>query len=285
MSTIDIRPASIDEFAIAVEWAAAEGWNPGLDDIEVFHETDPNGFLMGWQDGQPISAISVVRYGEQYGFLGFYIVHPNFRGTGAGLLTWKAGMAHLEGRTVGLDGVVAQQTNYERSGFANASRNVRYTGVPQFSEHQSSNADIRAALSSDEDRLVAYDAPFFAGPRASFIADWTRPAHPSRHTYIAYRNGQIVGYGTIRACRNGYKIGPLFADDQTVAFDLFLTLYRPLPFGNEVSLDTPQSNPEATHLAESLGLKPSFETARMYRGAIPDIQTERTYGVTTFELG
>ena len=84
MSRPEIRAASAAEFAVAVEWAAAEGWNPGLDDLAAFHATDPGGFFLGWLDGEPVSSISVVRYGAGFGFLGFYIVRPEQRGTGAG---------------------------------------------------------------------------------------------------------------------------------------------------------------------------------------------------------
>ncbi len=107
----EIRTASAEEFATAVDWAAAEGWNPGLDDLAASHAADPGGFLMGFDGDEPVSSISVVRYGDDFGFLGFYIVRPDWRGRGIGLDIWNAGMARLEGRTVGLDGVVAQQEN------------------------------------------------------------------------------------------------------------------------------------------------------------------------------
>jgi hypothetical protein len=47
----------------------------------------------------------------------------------------------------------------------------------------------------------------------------------------------------------------------------------------------PSVNRKAVTFAQRLGLVPVFETARMYTGAIPPMQLERVYGVTTFELG
>ena len=41
-------------------------------------------------------------------------------------------MARLEGRVVGLDGVVDQQANYQRSGFVLAHRNIRFGGVVDY---------------------------------------------------------------------------------------------------------------------------------------------------------
>ena len=34
LSQLKIRPLTREEFDVAVEWAAAEGWNPGLHDTE-----------------------------------------------------------------------------------------------------------------------------------------------------------------------------------------------------------------------------------------------------------
>ena len=72
--------------------------------------------------------------GEGFGFLGFYLARPEHRGKGYGLEIWKAGMDYMGARNVGLDGVVAQQDNYRRSGFVYAYGNVRYEGALGHSE-------------------------------------------------------------------------------------------------------------------------------------------------------
>jgi hypothetical protein len=72
--TLAIRVMDRTDLDQAIDWAAAEGWNPGLKDAECFQAADPAGFLRGCLDGQPIGSISVVRYSSTFGFLGFYIV-------------------------------------------------------------------------------------------------------------------------------------------------------------------------------------------------------------------
>ncbi|MGJ3261364.1 MAG: GNAT family N-acetyltransferase [Rhodospirillales bacterium] len=286
MPEIEIRPASADEFAIAIDWAADEGWNPGLDDLAAFHATDPQGFVMGFVDGTPVSSISVVRYPDGYGFLGFYIVHPAHRGTGLGIQTWNAGMAYLEGCTIGLDGVVAQQDNYRKSGFRLAGRNVRHTGRPARLDAGDAGCEIRTVGMNDLAVVSAFDAGHFAVARDGFIRDWALPSGGvRRQTLIALREGDITGLATARACRTGYKIGPLFADGADIAAALFDAVCASLPEGAEVALDTPDDNAQAVALARAAGLEPVFETARMYRGADPGLPVGRIYGVTTFELG
>jgi GNAT superfamily N-acetyltransferase len=277
---LTIRVMRRKELNFAIEWAAAEGWNPGLNDDECFQAADPTGFLMGYRGEEPVASISVVRYSDTFGFLGFYIVRPDQRGQGFGYRLWKAGLAYLEGCTVGLDGVVAQQDNYARSGFVLAHRNIRFGGSPQVEAPE----DERLHLVEGEviQAVLDYDRPFFAGPRQTFLRCWLRP---EKRVAIAYmEDGRLRGYGVMRACRTGFKIGPLFADSEREACLIFEALAARAGEG-PVFLDAPEPNEAALHLAARYGLSPAFETARMYRGTIPKLPLSRTYGISTFELG
>ncbi len=80
----EIGTASAADVILMAEWAAAENWNPGLTDARAFVVADPRGFLIGRMDGEPVTCISVVRYGETFGFLGMYIARSDVRGRGLG---------------------------------------------------------------------------------------------------------------------------------------------------------------------------------------------------------
>ena len=285
MTHFQVRSASSNEFAVAVEWAASEGWNPGLDDLAAFHAADPEGFLIGYLDDEPVSSISVVRYGDSYGFLGFYIVKSGLRGSGYGWLTWQAGLQHLSNRTIGLDGVPAQQDNYRKSGFVLAGRNVRYTGK-KGSIPVTEMTGAQAVVPETMDQVIAYDRQFFPQDREAFMRQWLVGAAPDSRWGATFIEGDKVrGLGTIRQCRNGYKVGPLFADRQDVAEALLTVLCKSLTDNADVIIDVPEDNQTAVGLVQSFGFEPNFETARMYKGANPDLPTSRTFGVTTFELG
>ena len=138
-----IRSMRPDEISIAVDWAAAEGWNPGLADATCFSSVDPDGFLIGELDGAPAATISCVNYGASFAFLGFYIVRKDVRGCGYGLHIWNAALAHAGARVIGLDGVPAQQQNYKRSGFKLAYANTRYGGMVVSLPHLETAAEQR----------------------------------------------------------------------------------------------------------------------------------------------
>src|SRR5690606_18845555 len=125
----EIRPMTRSELDEVIEWAAAEGWNPGRNDAPAFFDADHSGYFVGLLNGEVISSISVVKYGPEYGFVGFYIVKPEHRGKGYGLRLWQHALATLDAEIAGLDGVLAQTANYERSGFVDTYHNMRYQGV------------------------------------------------------------------------------------------------------------------------------------------------------------
>ena len=276
----EIRPMQRSDLDLAIDWAAREGWNPGLADGDSFYATDPGGFLMGFLDGEPIASISVVAYGEDYGFLGFYIVKEGYRGQGYGLKIWQAGMARLAGRTIGLDGVVDQQPNYRKSGFVLAHQNLRYAGKIE-TEGTTADQSIVELSDVDPEVLAAYDRAHVPAARAAFLKGWLDSEN--RSIRVVLRNGEIAGYGVIRQCREGYKIGPLFAEDAATAERLFHSLAAEAK-GETVFIDPPGPNKAAIGLAERHGMTPMFETARMYAGSAPDLPLDQIFSITTFEL-
>jgi GNAT superfamily N-acetyltransferase len=274
-----VTRAGLDDWPVISGWAAAEGWNPGLADGPAFFAQDPDGFFLGRIDGEPVSAISVVNYGTDYAFLGCYLVRPDLRGRGHGLTTWKTALAHAGSRTIGLDGVVAQQDNYRRSGFEPAHRTVRFTGTAPACEVP---ADVRVVRSEDIADIAAYDGTCTPADRPRFLAHWlTGTGH---HAVVRRSGDRVTGYGVIRPGHDCPRIGPLFADTAEDARALFaaLTAYAA---GREVAIDVPEPNAAGVALAEEAGFTPSFETARMYTGPVRPYGEERVFGVTTLELG
>lgn len=276
---LGIRAMAPDEIAIAADWAAAEGWNPGLADAACFATVDAGGFLIGELDGAPAATISCVNYDDRFAFLGFYIVRPDLRGRGYGLRIWNAAVDHAGGRTIGLDGVVAQQENYKKSGFRRAYANVRYGGrVPA----GATPAGIIPLANVSFASVEADDATVFPAPRPAFLRAWIDASGHIGRALV--HDGKLAAWGVIRPCRTGWKIGPLVADDRAAAEAVFTALVSAAG-GGEVFLDVPEVNREAVALAQSHGLAPVFETARMYTGPIRPLRLERVFGVTTFELG
>ena len=278
---MEIRALSLDEVRTVMDWAADEGWNPGVHDAQLFFSADPQGFLGAFIDDQLVGSISAVCYGDDFAFLGLYLVKPELRGQGIGSQLWAHAMQRVEGRTVGLDGVVDMQSSYARSGFALAYRNIRFGGqvrdVPPLS-------DAMVVIGRDDlHRIQSLDRATFGADRSAFLADWL--SQPEGHSWAYVEDGQIRGFGTVRACREGFKVGPLVADSALVAAEVFNALAKSVGDGGPIYLDVPEPNVAALDLARAVGLSPVFETARMYAKGNPDLDIPLIFGVTSFELG
>jgi hypothetical protein len=272
-----IRPLTLAETELLLGWAQAEGWNPGLADAPAFQAADPDGLIGCFVGGEMAAGISAVRYGSHFGFIGLYICRPEARGKGYGRAVWDAGMAYLEGRTIGLDGVPEQQANYASMGFAPVYETVRWSG----NLAGSMIGDVTDATPEAAAAIVAYDRSFFPSERSAFLAEWLKQPRIGK---VVLRKGKIAGYAVCRECHDGWKIGPLFADGLSEA-ELLLSACAAEARGKVFHIDVPRPQATFSQRLEALGFFKGFTTARMYRGAKPAVLTDGIFGVTTLELG
>lgn len=279
MQNFHIRCIDQEDTQLLLEWAKEEGWQPGIDDAVHFYATDPNGFFIGFLNDKPIGCISAVAYDEYYGFIGLYIVLPEYRHQGFGISLWNTAMQYLQGRNIGLDGVIEQQSNYQKSGFKTAYRHLRFqtvgTGASLY------HANVVALSTIPFAQVLAYD--IFPVPRPVFLQSWIKQKHG---TALGIMNdGQLVAYGIIRACHESFRIGPLCADSEELAEMLLTALLTYAPANSIVFIDMPESNEKALTMAKRHAMSLVFETARMYTQATPIMDINKIYGVTTLELG
>lgn len=280
MTEPTLRALALDELPLLINWAAGEGWNPGLDDAPAFHAADPGGFLGLFVDGEMAAGISAVAYGPGFGFIGLYICRPDLRGKGLGRQVWDAGMARLGERCIGLDGVPAQEDNYRRMGFAVAYRTLRFSGHAPEAAPPAGTRIVPA-----DPGVAAYDATIFPAPREAFLSAWISSPRIAR---MALRDGRVVGYGTARKCLQGWKIGPLFADTPADGAALLAALGAATG-GEELHLDVPDTGHGFGTWLEQAGFTQGFATARMYRNGLPGGDPSRVLArvlaTTTLELG
>lgn len=281
----EIRQMTLHEVDLAVERAASEGWNPGLHDAACFYETDSKGFLIGLVNGVPMAVVSAVNYDNNFCFLGFFMVDKKYRGQGYGMKIGARALDMYPDVTMGLDGVVEQQENYKKAGFVMAYNNYRFTFTVNHllrpSKEQNSHVVNHTEVPFSD--LLSYDALMFGCRREKFLRCWIN--QPDSYCYVWFEDGVIKGYGLIRKCISGYKIGPLFCDNKTIAETLIIKLIEELPEGEVVYLDIPEPNIKAMELVKQYNMTKVFETARMYRGTPPELPVDKIFGVTTFELG
>jgi GNAT superfamily N-acetyltransferase len=275
-----IETMPFSEVETVIDRAAGEGWNPGLGDAACFYAIDPNGFFMGVLDGRPIARVSMPIYDEQFAFCGLYIVDPAYRGRGFGLALTKASLDYIGDRNAGLDGVEAMAAKYARLGYRKAHRSTRHSFVPK--RPQGHTPEIVPLAQVPFGKLAAYDRAHFFATRDRFLERWISQPHAVGLALID--GGQLKGYGVLRKCRVGYKIGPLFADAPDIAEALFGALCNSA-LGDPVFIDIPEPNQGALKLAAKHDMRPEFACERMYLRGDPSLPLDEIYGITSFEAG
>ncbi|WP_375688422.1 GNAT family N-acetyltransferase [Pseudooceanicola sp. LIPI14-2-Ac024] len=272
-----IRRADLSEVEQMLDWAAAEGWNPGRDDAAAFHAADPEGFFVAEVEGRPVACISVVNHSPHFAFLGFYICVPEMRGRGLGLDLWRMAIAHAGDRTVGLDGVPAQEMNYVRSGFGRTGATLRMAG-PALPE----GGGVRAAEAGDFTGMARLDAAANGVTRPAFLRAWLADTATRRTVVLPGADG-IAGLATARLCREGCKVGPVIAPGEDAALALAGAAAAALE-ADKVIIDVPDSQQGMLARLRGLGFEETFGTARMYRGT-PPAGDGTLFAIATMELG
>lgn len=274
-----IRNMQDYELPMVLDWAKDEGWNPGLYDAIPFYTADPLGFFVGELNGEVIAAVCAVNYDDANAFYGLYIVKKAFRGQGYGLALTNHCLGYAHERNIGLDGVLENIHLYERIGFKMYYKNIRFEHFPQSISNHSFN--IKPLVNIDFINIAKYDRQCFPAPRNTFLKAWINQPQTEAFGYMV--NGGLKGYGVIRRCISGYKIGPLFADNATIAEALFLKLQDKK--SGPIYIDIPEINAIGLSFVEKYQLKPVFATARMYTNGLPKLDYNKIIAVTSFELG
>jgi len=292
-SFLKIRAVSRDDVPLITDWARHEGFAPGKGDVGIYRQTDRQGIWVGCLAGEPIGCIAGVRYNLAYGFLGLFIVRPDWRGQGYGRQLWDCALGHLEDvACIGLEAAESRIADYAGCGFQAASPTTRWQWAksPTFGEACGGAAPDGLMLvqgeAIPEAALQVYDAQRELSPRPHFLSDWLH--HPAG-TVLALLDGNqsCHGFARIRPCLlkkgEGWRIGPLLADSPSLAEYLIQQLLVAHP--GVVLIDSPGGNPAAAPLMQRLGFVAVDRTLRMYRGVMPTQSLEDVYGLACLELG
>lgn len=284
INNLQFQQLDLNGLKTLMSWAEDEGWNPGPKDAEVFFATDPDGFYGYYHDGELIAGGSIASYNGRFGFMGLFIVKPEYRSAGIGRQLWHQRRDTLlsrlnDGASIGMDGVLAMQPFYRQGGFEIAFRDERYvkTGTT-FDVHK----NISPITETDLDTVLAYDTDCFGFPRPKFMHPWLFLR--GNKTFKYTEDNIIKGFAVVRKLISGYKIGPLFADNATIAEELYKACLNAVQ-GEQLYIDIPVCNEAAVEMVSEYEAEYVFECARMYYGAPPTIDMNKVFGITSFELG
>ena len=283
---LEFRILTFEEFKELTLWAYHEGWDPGINDAHIFYKSYPEGFYGFFEKEKLIAGGSLVSYNGDFGFMGFFIVNKEYRGNGIGRFLWFKRRDLLlsqlkSGTAIGMDGVLTMQKFYAQGGFEIAFRDERRVRLGKSFSLHSSVQKINER--TDLNEILSFDKTCFGFDRKEFMTNWIM--NPTAVAFCSFdEHGKTVGLTVLRKTNEGYKIGPLFANNYAIAEYLYQACLNEVP-AEKVYLDIPCCNEDAVRLSSNYETEYVFECARMYYGNPPEIPLQKVFGITTFELG
>lgn len=275
------KAVSCEEWQVVHEWAKAEHWDLGIGDAERFFNVDNQGFYLAYVNDQPVASVSVVNYTDDFAYAGFYLVAPGLRGKGYGLRLSYEAFRHGENRSVGLDGMPEQESNYKKGGFVTYYETSRLVGVVNNSV--ACPDGVEKITEKNISEVIRYDEKVTGYPRDSLLVDWFNGGE--RYGFVAKSEDKIAGIVGIRRSTEGYRLGPLYSESQDVLEKLFASALSQVPVGQRVTIDATTITSDFIKLLEEQGFEQIFHTLRMYRGSEPKGEKEKIKAIVSLELG
>ncbi|WNG48843.1 GNAT family N-acetyltransferase [Archangium minus] len=242
--TLDDVPACL-ELAVKRDWPAEElKWRMILELGIGFGVDSPEGGLAG--------TVLITPYGREAASIGMMVVSPSHGRQGLGRHLMEHALEHIGPSATLLFATDQGRPLYEKLGFVQVGEVVKHIGrlARQPLELTVPDTQVRAMTGEDLDAVAALDAGAFGAPRRPLLQALHRVA---LRALVAERSGHVVGYGLAWPNHEVTMVGPLIAEDESLARSLAAGLLRGLE--GTVRIDIP---PRFTGLSEwvaGLGLE------------------------------
>ncbi|BBB15137.1 GCN5-related N-acetyltransferase [Candidatus Rickettsiella viridis] len=291
---LSMRYMTEKDLEMVMGWCKEEKWNIGKYDASFYHKLDPKGHFLLLENGQPVGAISIIRYSSQLFTIGPFIVKKEYRNKGYGAEIWQYAMRVLEKNpdaTAYLHAVPPQIPRYARSGFKESFHIQRWQKTS--TENSVANKDainegIKNLNTVSSESIIEYDQSIFSVSRKKLLTEFMQCQHVAGFASTD-DSGKVTGLGIIRPCIEGFRVGPLYADHIENAQKLFRVLLGAVN-NSTVFLDAPSHNPYIESFTQHFNLNrvPEADTVAMFKGDVPPSLLEnkhKNYAICSLEIG
>lgn len=274
-----VRKALAHEIPLIYELAEQECWNPGECDAEAVAQGMPGAFWLGKLCNQVIASSAATLYGDNIAYLSFYLVKPEYRKQGYGSRLWHTVMKCLEDRNIVLDAMPKQVDFYRRLGFYIDQAFMSYHFDGSIPDCKWEGIPLLPLKDKILEEALIYDQDFFPVKRFPYMKAWL--SMPNACGFVWKEGQSISGYGLIRKAKQGYRIGPCYADSPETLLRTLLAQANGAP----VSISMPENNPFTQRLVDVFCLLAGSRLQRMYSQFPLELPVERIAAITNFTFG
>jgi GNAT superfamily N-acetyltransferase len=247
---------------------AAAGWNQTLDDWRRLLRYEPEGCFLAELDGEPAGTATTTTYGNEVGWIGMVLVHPDSRRRGVATALLEKTISYLQGRVrcIKLDATPAGERVYAKLGFqAELTLSRWHCGQLSMSGLRPTAKASRLQIVQRDDwpQVDRFDAAIFGTTRGEWLKQL---AGDSLETLIAKdQAGGTQAYGMARAGMLASYLGPVVSFRSELAAAMIVRLLAGVG-SRPVFWDILDDCTPAVALAQELGFERQRHLLRMYLG-------------------
>lgn len=283
---IRIREMTLGDVALGMRLKTQAGWNQLEADWRRMRDMQPDGCFVAEFDGTPIGTTNTCIF-DSVAWIAMVLVDAEYRSKGIGRALMAHALAFLDGKgvpTIRLDATPMGQPLYEKLGFVEEYRLIRYDGVLALPPQLQSDSRLRR-VQDDEvfalDQIIELDRQVTSTNRQKLLTRLCL-ANPGAVRWVE-AGETLRGYMTLRPGANAVHLGPCIADAE--AGPLLLADAWERHVGHRVFIDIPTGNVPAVRMADAMGLKPQRPLVRMCRGVRIKEDFTRIWAAFGPELG
>lgn len=270
------------------QWCINEGWNIGIYDSDIYYKIDPTGHFVA-KTTNNIASLSLIKHSPYFFTLGPFIVHKWYRKLGIGEAILNATIANMEhdhpkAGTI-LFSVPEQIERYKRIGF------IPCINIERWYVKSIEPTHIKNECRAITRQLVPYINQYYQQhhivSREILLNELL--LKPEINGLVFIENNIIKGFGFIRRCIRGFRIGALIADTPVIAKELINEL---LVFAHSepAFIDVPSSNLNASFCMNALNAQKvaTEDTIMMMKGTDHYNYLKKLdhhYGLFSLEIG
>jgi len=260
---VEVRPMQHADIEAGLRLCRLAGWDQVHRDWRRFLEGPDSSVRAAVHGSDLMATIATIRYGSQFGWIGMVLVDPATQGRGIGSTMLREAIESLRDMpVVRLDATPAGRVVYQKHEFHDECSLTRMEAI-SVNVHEPSRTIVRPMTRGELPAVRDMDRSVFGAPRSNLL-EWMYDGAPE-FAFVAERHGNLCGYLFGRHGHQYEHLGPLVADDLTVAVDMTkacLSRHQEQAF----VIDTPDQNDTWMRFLESVGFRAQRPYIRMYRG-------------------
>ena len=259
MTRLKLRYLTESDLPFADSLRGIAGWNQTLKDWQRFLALSPHGCLVAESEHRPVATAVTVAYGNDLGWIGMMLVHPDFRRRGIARVLLQHCIEILQSarvKSIKLDATPAGREVYLKMGFKDEYTLTRYQ--TDSAKASATDQNIRPARTDDFQKIISLDQAATGALRENLLH---RLIEDASRTLVHETNGELTGFGILRPGSLASYLGPIVAADPAHAQSLASALTSGKTF-----CDLPDRLPPAADWAKANNFTPQRTLTRMYLG-------------------